>query len=61
MSWQNIRQSGEAEHAGDSKEHLGQELGILCAPLTSLCRVDGTVIERQERLTPRLTAGLEGL
>lgn len=37
MSWQDIRQPGEAQHAGDSEEYLGQELGVLCAPLTPLC------------------------
>lgn len=34
---QNVGQAGEAEHAGDGKEHLRQELGVLRAPLTSLC------------------------
>lgn len=37
MGRQNVGQAGEAEHAGDGKEHLSQELGVLCAPLTSLC------------------------
>lgn len=34
---QNVGQAGEAEHAGDSKEHLGQELGVFGAPLAALC------------------------
>lgn len=37
MGRQDVGQTGEAEHAGDSKEHLSQELGVLGAPLTSLC------------------------
>lgn len=36
MGWQNVGQAGEAEHAGDSKEYLCQELGVLGAPLISL-------------------------
>ena len=37
MGRQDGGQAGEAEHAGDSKEHLSQELGVLRAPLTPLC------------------------
>lgn len=46
---QNVGQAGEAEHAGDGEEHLGKELGILSAPLASLCAgSDGGVAESQE-------------
>lgn len=37
MGRQNVGQAGEAEHAGDSKQHFRQELGVLGVPLTSLC------------------------
>lgn len=37
MGWQDVGQAGEAEHAGDSEEHLSQELGVLRAPLAPLC------------------------
>ena len=37
MGRQDVGQAGETEHAGDGKQHLRQELGILSAPLTSLC------------------------
>lgn len=37
MGRQNVGQVGEAEHTGDSEEHLSQELGILGVPLASFC------------------------
>ena len=37
VGWQDVGQAGEAEHAGDGEEHLGQELGVLRAPLAPLC------------------------
>jgi hypothetical protein len=61
VSWQNICQSGEAEHAGDSKEHLSQKLGVLCTPLTSLCRVDGAVMESKETHPGTHMLGMKGL
>lgn len=37
VSWQDVGQPREAEHAGHCKQNLGQQLGVLLTPVLTHC------------------------